>query len=493
MDSRCDDVRLSFLNATRCFILPLFACRAERGAANAGLAAQPLAWGYAECGARGQWAGGRGRKAGRLSAERWWDDRRCADFRCNVWLPMLRLQRLGAPIVRVPAHFSRLALLGPPLPCCLPHCSETHCNFQSPPKAGALAFAGHRVFRSLPTAPAARRLDTRCRSSSIPAVQPSGVPAALALERLPAKAPAPTRHLPAPPLAAAMGAASSRPEPAHRSLNCRVPTTVEFVNDTGLTVQTVRGASRGRRRLHCGPTGAAVHAPSQQPTCSLRRSALSCSHAPCLQVWINYNRDECVYFTLAPGAHVRQPTFTCHPWRFQAPDAPGVLCVVGDQAIFYPPPKPQPDAEPPQARIVLASSLPWSPRTHAAFPEAFRREAATLLCCHHRLQRAGYHGARSGGDASTPASAPEQEQRQLSKCLPAWMAGLQRLGSGSSSGRSRPGTPRARRSEGDAAPAAAPGMSHLGELPQVGQCKDSCFTEPCFCALGLTLRPPPAS
>jgi len=38
-----------------------------------------------------------------------------------------------------------------------------------------------------------------------------------------------------------MGVSASRPEPpAHRSLNCRVPTMVEFVNDTGLTVQTVR-------------------------------------------------------------------------------------------------------------------------------------------------------------------------------------------------------------------------------------------------------------
>ena len=98
-----------------------------------------------------------------------------------------------------------------------------------------------------------------------------------------------------------------------------------------------------------------------------------------------------MYFTLAPGAHVRQPTFSCHPWRFQSPDAlpGGAVLVVNDQAIFYPPPQPQPGAATPQARIVLASRVPWSPRTHAAFPADFRQEAAALLCCHHRLRRHG--------------------------------------------------------------------------------------------------------
>lgn len=187
MDSRCDDVRLSFLNATRCFILPLSGCRAERGAANAGLAAQPLAWGYAECGARGPGAGGRGRKAGWVSAERWWDDSRCAGCRCNVWLPMLRLQRLGTPIVRVSPRISSWHFLAPPLPPGWLHCSETHGNSSVHPRPTLLHLQAPRVPQPA-NSRAANRLDTRCLPSSrIPAVQPSGVPAALALRALPAK------------------------------------------------------------------------------------------------------------------------------------------------------------------------------------------------------------------------------------------------------------------------------------------------------------------
>lgn len=213
------------------------------------------------------------------------------------------------------------------------------------------------------------------------------------------------------------------------------------------------------------------------------------------QVWLNYQGDERVYFALAPGAHVRQPTFTTHPWRFHAPDAPGTLCVVVDQAIFYPPPKAQPDAAPPQAHIVLASSLPWSPRTHAAFPDAFRLEAATLLCCHHRLQHTAYSsGAAAGGTAAAGLSAVQQQQQQVCG-LQGWLACLPHLSSG---GRSRPGTPCSPSAVGRAAQAAGPTKS-LGDLPQVLQGVED---EPCLGRdeqryirlLPLSsVRPPPAT
>lgn len=262
-----------------------------------------------------------------------------------------------------------------------------------------------------------------------------------------------------------MGASASRPDPSHRSLNCRVPTLVEFVNDTGLVVQTVRGGGRGRggsAPLHRCPPSRAQDPRAHPPQLVDTRPV---SHLP--QVWLNYQGGERVYFALAPGARVRQPTFTTHPWRFQATDEPGTLCVVADQAIFYPPPRAQPDAAPPQAHIVLASSLPWSPRTHAAFPDAFRLEAATLLCCHHRLQHTAYSsGAAARGTAAAGLSAVQQQQQQQQVCgLQGWLACLPHLSSG---GRSRPGTPCSPSAVGCAAQAAGPTKS-LGDLPQVLQ------------------------
>ena len=68
-----------------------------------------------------------------------------------------------------------------------------------------------------------------------------------------------------------MGASASRPEPpAHHSLNCRVPTTVEFINETEHTVQTVRpAAARAPAPSLLLPPAASYCASAAAPTCPL--------------------------------------------------------------------------------------------------------------------------------------------------------------------------------------------------------------------------------
>lgn len=198
-----------------------------------------------------------------------------------------------------------------------------------------------------------------------------------------------------------MGASASRPEPpAHRSLNCRTATVVEFLNDTPFTVAIL---------------------------------------------WIDYSGGERRYFSLPPGGWVRQPTFTAHPWRFAPLEDPAALCVVADQAIFYPPPLPE-GREPAQVHIHLAAPLPWCPAAHATFPPAFRAQAAALLACWHRLASA------PGVAAAAAAQAPLSP-----RSLRTWLLG-------------RLGRPRSARGLSAApAPDPHPGASsatHLGHLPK---------------------------
>lgn len=72
-------------------------------------------------------------------------------------------------------------------------------------------------------------------------------------------------------------------------------------------------------------------------------------------------------------------------WMFRVPGTPSEQLVVQDQAVFYPPPPPAPDAHAVEARIRCVQGVPWSPASHAAFPPNFRAATATLLCCHRRL------------------------------------------------------------------------------------------------------------
>lgn len=155
-----------------------------------------------------------------------------------------------------------------------------------------------------------------------------------------------------------MGAGASREElPRHRSLNCRIPTVIEFLNGTPHTVCTV---------------------------------------------WLDYNGGERRYFTLKPGDRVRQPSFTSHPWSFVAPDVPDALCVVQDQAFFYGPPVPQ-GGQPQLACITLARSIRWCPAHHPQFPPDWHPTVAVLLCCHHRLAQPG--GSCGGSKNSSTAAA----------------------------------------------------------------------------------------
>ncbi|KAL4860094.1 von Hippel-Lindau disease tumor suppressor [Chlorella vulgaris] len=138
-----------------------------------------------------------------------------------------------------------------------------------------------------------------------------------------------------------MGASASRTSPVsgHRSLNCHHATDVEFVNCTDCTVTTT---------------------------------------------WLDYSGMPRAYYTLGPGAAVRQPTFGAHPWVFESDDSEQT-CVVDNQPVFYPPVAPL-GAPATQACIRIASPLPWSPAHHLQFPAAFRAEVAALLLCHRRLQ-----------------------------------------------------------------------------------------------------------
>jgi hypothetical protein len=138
-----------------------------------------------------------------------------------------------------------------------------------------------------------------------------------------------------------MGANASRTSPVsgHRSLNCHHATDVEFVNCTDFTVTTT---------------------------------------------WLDYSGMPRAYYTLGPGASVRQPTFGAHPWVFESDDTEQT-CVVDNQPVFYPPVAPL-GAPATQACIRIASPLPWSPAHHLQFHAAFRAEVAALLLCHRRLQ-----------------------------------------------------------------------------------------------------------
>ena len=228
-----------------------------------------------------------------------------------------------------------------------------------------------------------------------------------------------------------MGLAASREEPPqHRSLNCRHPCVAEFVNDTPLTVQTV---------------------------------------------WLDYSGGERRYYTLAPGARVRQPTFSAHPWRFAAPDERDAVCVVDDQAVWYPPPPPAATQQQEQqqeqqggagsgasarvARIRLARPLPWSPEQHPLFPPEWHGVVAALLLCHHRLA--------VQGSGCSPAAARKEQQQDW--CLPGLLAaagaGLRRLSSG------MPASPSAA-AAGVTSPLLAPlpaNATHLGHLPRVSR------------------------
>lgn len=215
-----------------------------------------------------------------------------------------------------------------------------------------------------------------------------------------------------------MGLAASREgEPRHRSLNCRHPSVAEFVNETPLTVCTV---------------------------------------------WLDYTGGQRRYYTLPPGARVRQPTFTAHPWAFVAIDDPGAVCVVDNQAVWYPPPPPAAQQQQQEggagsavqvARIRLARTLCWSPAQHLLFPSEWHEIAATLMLCHHRLA-----GQGSGG---RPAAPPPQQEQQQDWCVPGLLARLRRLSSGI------PPSPRATAATAPASTPAQPAYAtHLGHLPK---------------------------
>jgi hypothetical protein len=136
-----------------------------------------------------------------------------------------------------------------------------------------------------------------------------------------------------------MGTTTSTPSHSpHRSLNCRCPTVVEWVNTTAYSVTTT---------------------------------------------WLNYDGRLTPYPVVAPGQRYRQPTFTAHPWIFVTNDPEGRPCVVDDMPVFYAPLAA--GSVPVQAVIRPASSLQWSQADHLCFPAPFLAQTAALLCCHHRL------------------------------------------------------------------------------------------------------------
>lgn len=158
---------------------------------------------------------------------------------------------------------------------------------------------------------------------------------------------------------------------------------------------------------------------------------LNATQQPCRTVWLSHTGTPRVYNVLQPGEAYRQPTFTSHPWRFEAhcgrdlspelsnspdegPDVP-LLLVAGDQAVFYPPPLQRIDAQPPIIAIRMASLVPWSPEAHACFPATFRAVALSLLMAHHRLS--GTAGATAGSTAQSLGCASAGKAHLLARLV----------------------------------------------------------------------------
>lgn len=78
---------------------------------------------------------------------------------------------------------------------------------------------------------------------------------------------------PQPPAPQEMGAGASRPEPRHRSVHSRLPSTALFVNDTRHAVRTVWLDYRGRERAY------ALLQPGESYRC-VAHGRLWCSEAP---------------------------------------------------------------------------------------------------------------------------------------------------------------------------------------------------------------------
>eukprot|EP00898_Chlorokybus_atmophyticus_P000323 jgi/Chlat1/1291/Chrsp118S01728 len=114
---------------------------------------------------------------------------------------------------------------------------------------------------------------------------------------------------------------------------------------------------------------------------------------PVKLLWLNYQGEEIAYRTVAPGVAHRQQTYMTHPWVFR--DAAARHLVVEKKEVFY--------AEYAEQQVVIEEPaiLPWSPATHARFPEEFQQTTQELLLTHHRAscQEVEWVGRNCGGSA----------------------------------------------------------------------------------------------
>jgi len=152
-----------------------------------------------------------------------------------------------------------------------------------------------------------------------------------------------------------MGSWQSRPTRAdastgddHRSLRCRIPTTITFTNTTIFVVEIC---------------------------------------------WFDYFGRRNGYHLLNPGNTFLQPTFLTHPWGMRFVDCatetpfPRLssefvpICAATGQSVVYP-------SSGADAAVVIMAlfHLDWSPERHKKHYPGFRKTAKAMLLCHHRLR-----------------------------------------------------------------------------------------------------------
>ncbi|KAI7845580.1 hypothetical protein COHA_000868 [Chlorella ohadii] len=105
------------------------------------------------------------------------------------------------------------------------------------------------------------------------------------------------------------------------------------------------------------------------------------SSRPVRMLWINYDGHEVPYTILQPGESKVYRTFAQHAWQARCLESARRMCINGSQAVVAAP------AGAEQARAVITDPplLGWHETTHAAFPQPFRQQAASLLLCWQRL------------------------------------------------------------------------------------------------------------